>query len=79
MQGHPGEIAAASSRDATIGLLRKDPDAIKLFIGQVPKTMEADALLPLFSEFGEVFDLAIIRDKQTGMHRGRLFASLVMS
>ena len=40
---------------------------------QVPKNMDADALRPLFAEFGQVFDLAIIRDKQTGMHRGCAF------
>jgi CUG-BP- and ETR3-like factor len=66
----PPDGSTSAPADATVGLIRKDPDAIKLFIGQVPKTMDADALRPLFAEFGEVFDLAIIRDKQTGMHRG---------
>ncbi|KAG5186506.1 hypothetical protein JKP88DRAFT_346522 [Tribonema minus] len=56
-----------------MGLLQKDPDAIKLFVGQIPKHMESDALLPLFSEFGDIFDLTIIRDKQTGVHRGCAF------
>lgn len=56
-------------------LIRKDSDAVKLFIGQVPKGMEAEALRAILEEFGEVFDLSIIKDKQTGLHRGCAFAT----
>eukprot|EP00638_Chattonella_subsalsa_P019618 CAMPEP_0117896774 /NCGR_PEP_ID=MMETSP0950-20121206/27455_1 /TAXON_ID=44440 /ORGANISM="Chattonella subsalsa, Strain CCMP2191" /LENGTH=250 /DNA_ID=CAMNT_0005757955 /DNA_START=33 /DNA_END=786 /DNA_ORIENTATION=- len=51
------------------GLLVKDPDAIKLFVGQIPKEMEEQELKPIFEEFGQIFDLMVIRDKATGAHR----------
>lgn len=48
----------------------QDSDAIKLFVGQIPKHMEEEDLRPVFEEFGEIFDLAVIRDKISGLHRG---------
>eukprot|EP00640_Fibrocapsa_japonica_P003000 CAMPEP_0113936028 /NCGR_PEP_ID=MMETSP1339-20121228/3033_1 /TAXON_ID=94617 /ORGANISM="Fibrocapsa japonica" /LENGTH=266 /DNA_ID=CAMNT_0000938361 /DNA_START=152 /DNA_END=949 /DNA_ORIENTATION=- /assembly_acc=CAM_ASM_000762 len=63
-----GEGASPQSQ-----VLVKDPDAIKLFVGQVPKDMNEDALRPIFSEFGDIFDLMVIRDKSTGAHRGCAF------
>lgn len=32
--------------------------------------MEEEDLRPVFEEFGEIFDLAVIRDKISGLHRG---------
>ena len=55
------------------GGLGKDEDAVKLFVGQVPKDMQEDTLRPIFAEFGPIFDLTIIRDKTTGSHRGCAF------
>eukprot|EP00752_Nemacystus_decipiens_P006128 g5526.t1 len=55
------------------GLIHKDSDAIKLFVGQIPKHMEEEDLRPTFNEFGEIFDLAVIRDKVSGLHRGCAF------
>lgn len=49
----------------------KDEDAIKLFVGQVPRHMDENHLRPIFDEFGEIFDLAIIRDRISGVHRGK--------
>lgn len=48
---------------------------VKLFVGQVPRTMEEDDLRPVLEAFGPVEDLVIIRDKLTGAHRGCAFAS----
>lgn len=33
--------------------------------------MEEEDLRPVFEEFGEIFDLAVIRDKISGLHRGK--------
>lgn len=46
---------------------------VKLFVGQIPKDMNEEALRPIFAEHGTIFDLAIIRDKATGHHRGCAF------
>ncbi len=45
-------------------------DAVKIFVGQVPRNMEEADLFPIFERFGPMEDVAIIRDKHTGQHRG---------
>ncbi|CAM9762297.1 unnamed protein product [Choristocarpus tenellus] len=72
--GH-NDILGGQEKSAILlpGLIHKDADAIKLFVGQVPKSMNEDDLRPVFEEFGEIFDLAVIRDKVSGMHRGCAF------
>lgn len=46
---------------------------IKLFVGQVPKSMEEADLFPIFAKYGPMEDVAVIRDKHTGQHRGCAF------
>ncbi|DAZ95033.1 TPA: hypothetical protein N0F65_003750, partial [Lagenidium giganteum] len=48
---------------------------VKLFVGQVPRTMEEEDLRPVLEVYGPLEDLVIIRDKLTGAHRGCAFAS----
>ena len=47
--------------------------AIKLFVGQIPKDIGEDHLRPIFEKYGEIFELAVIRDRHTGAHRGCAF------
>jgi len=50
-------------------------DAVKLFVGQVPRTMVENDLRPILEQFGEVYDCVIIRDKINGTHRGCAFVT----
>ena len=42
---------------------------------QIPKTMSEEDIFPTFDEFGALKDVAIIRDKHTGLHRGCAFVT----
>jgi RNA recognition motif-containing protein len=61
-----------------------DPDAIKMFVGQVPRSMDEvgvggsfsltscslqETLKDFFKDFGSVYQLNILRDKTTGVSR----------
>lgn len=50
-----------------------DPDFIKMFVGQIPKSMDERQLRNLFEEFGRVQSINVLRDKLTGISKGEFF------
>ena len=48
----------------------REPEACKLFIGQVPRTWTEKDLRPTFEAYGEIHDLTILHDKYTGHQKG---------
>ena len=52
-----------------------DDDAIKMFVGQVPRSMDEETLKEFFEEFGSVHQLNVLRDKTTGVSRGCCFVT----
>ncbi|CAL1264358.1 unnamed protein product [Larinioides sclopetarius] len=52
-----------------------DPDAIKMFVGQIPRNWDEAELRKLFDEFGPVHQINVLRDKMTGQSRGCCFVT----
>lgn len=51
--------------------LEKDLDAIKLFIGQIPRTYTDEDLKEQFIEYGPIHEATVLREKGTGSHKGK--------
>ena len=56
-------------------LAEPDSDTIKMFVGQVPRSMDEDDLRKMFEEFGRVYSINVLRDKVTGASKGKIFVS----
>lgn len=64
------------STTSTKGGRMPDADAIKMFVGQIPKDWsETECRDLLFSAFGDIHSLRVLRDKETGQSRGCCFVT----
>ena len=48
-----------------------DPDAIKMFVGQMPRHMDENDIRAMFEEYGPVHQINVLRDKLTGQSKGQ--------
>lgn len=52
---------------------------VKLFVGQIPREMDEEALIPYFNEFGPIVELTVIRDRATRSHKGCAFVTYLQA
>jgi len=45
-------------------------DAVKVFIGPIPRDLDEAALMTMFQKFGTVYEIFVIREKQTKQSKG---------
>lgn len=48
-----------------------DPDAIKMFVGQIPRSMDENDLRKMFEDYGQVHQVNVLRDKISGQSKGK--------
>ena len=56
-----------------------DPDYIKMFVGQVPRSMDEQQLKEMFEEFGKVHTINVLRDKASGVSKGECHLFFLIS
>ena len=67
MESLPTPVTVAPLRPSSEPQDFPDSDAIKMFVGQVPRDMGEQELKEVFKEFGPVFQLNVLKDKTTGV------------
>ena len=69
MNGNSSLLSVNSS--VSIGGDQPDQDTIKMFVGQVPRSMDENDLRGMFEDFGPVYQINVLRDKITGQSKGK--------
>jgi hypothetical protein len=59
----------------TLSCKEPDQDTIKMFVGQIPRSMTENELKIMFQEHGSVYQLNVLRDKQTNESKGCCFVT----
>ena len=55
-----------------------EANSLKMFVGQIPRHMAEPELIELFSEFGRVFSVNVLRDQDSGISKGCCFVQFYM-
>eukprot|EP00117_Sycon_ciliatum_P024551 scpid64336/ scgid20582/ CUGBP Elav-like family member 6; Bruno-like protein 6; CUG-BP- and ETR-3-like factor 6; RNA-binding protein BRUNOL-6 len=72
-------VSLSSPSASTNGLSNGDhkpgvlQEPVKLFVGQIPRSYFEKELQPIFSEFGTIVDLKVLKDRVTDHHKGCCF------
>jgi len=66
-------ITEKNSLTAQDCLAYPDKNSVKMFVGQIPKTIDETELRQLFEQFGPVYELNILRNSKTNESKGCCF------
>ena len=66
-----GNSPLLSVNSVSSGGDQPDQDTIKMFVGQVPRSMDENDLRGMFEDFGPVYQINVLRDKITGQSKGK--------
>lgn len=66
----PGGTFGAPGSQPFGSKFNKDGDDLNLYVGYLPHTIDDDGLIALFSPFGKIEDIKLIKDRMTGMSKG---------
>ena len=58
---------------------QSEHEGMKLFVGQLPKTMEEGEIRSFFESFGPISEVVVLRDKLTGVHKGIAACQILIS
>lgn len=64
------DILNISKDGASSPVSKPDSDAIKMFVGQIPRAWKEQEIIQLFQDFGPIHSINILRDKKSGESRG---------
>ena len=64
-------MSSSTSSSSVNGADQPDPDAIKMFVGQIPRSMDENDLRKMFEVYGQVHQINVLRDKISGQSKGQ--------
>ena len=76
---HSSVVPGAANGVPAVSDTKQSSQPVKLFVGQIPRTYFELELQPIFSEYGVIVDLKVLKDRVTDHHKGKNEASTYLT